>query len=77
MELGIKWHTSFYNILTFKHANVLRPEDLQASVERLQATKAKLKDFGATKFDLLHVDNSINWLNDCIKNNEYGEKSKI
>ena len=76
IELGIKWHTSRLQYPDFQHANVLRPEDLQASVERLQATKAKLKDFGATKFDLLHVDNSINWLNDCIKNNEYGEKSQ-
>lgn len=76
MELGIKWHTSRLQYPDFQHANVLKPEDLQASVERLQATKAKLKDYGATKFDLLHVDNSINWLNDCIKNNEHGEKSQ-
>ena len=50
---------------------------LQESVERPKVTKQKLRDFGATKFDLLHVDNSINWLNDCnSKNNEHGEKSQ-
>ena len=76
MELGIKWHTSL-QYPDFQHANVLEPEKLQESVERLKVTKQKLLDFGATKFDPpLHVDNSINWLNDCIKNNEHGEKSQ-
>ena len=75
MELGIKWHTSL-QYPDFQHANVLEPEKLQESVERPKVTKQKLRDFGATKFDLLHVDNSINWLNDCIKNNEHGEKSQ-
>ena len=46
MELGIKWHTSFTISRLLKHANVLKPKIPQASVERLQATKAKLKDFG-------------------------------
>lgn len=76
MELGIRWHTSRLQYPDFQHANVVEPEKLQESIDRLQITKAKLANFGASKFDLLHVDNSINWLNDCIKNNEHGEKSQ-
>ena len=76
MELGIKWHTSRLQYPDFQHANIHKPEELQQSVDRLNITKQKLKEFGATKFDMLHVDNSINWLLDCIKNNAYGEKSQ-
>ena len=72
MELGIQWHTSRLQYPEFQHANVLPPKKLQESIEKLKVTKDIIaKQPGYHKFNLLHIDGAINWLEYSIKNSNH------
>ena len=76
MELGIQWHTSRLQYPEFQHANVLPIEELQKSVDNLYVTRQKIVDLDlgkAHRFNIIHIDNAINWLESCIKDNKNKE----
>jgi len=73
LELGIQWHTSRLQYPEFQHANILPPEQLQESINGLLELKQYFYDNGlprANKYNVLHIDNAIKWLEYCIKDNK-------
>lgn len=74
LELGIQWHTSRLQYPEFQHANILPPEKLQESIDKLLELKQYFYDNGlprANKYNVLHIDNAIKWLEYCIKDNKH------
>ncbi len=72
IELGIQWHTSRLQYPEFQHANILPPKKLKESIEKLKVTKELIaKQPGYHKFNLLHIDGAINWLEYSIKNSNH------
>jgi len=72
MELGIQWHTSRLQYPEFQHANVLPTQQLKESILKLQETKKLIEvQPGYQKFNLLHIDGAINWLEYCIDNSNH------
>lgn len=75
MELGIQWHTSRLQYPKFQHANILTPKDLLESVSRLESFKQKLYDMPKQRWNILHVENAINWLIQCANNNNHSPET--
>ena len=75
-DLGIQWHTSRLQYPEFQHANVVNPIQLQEALERMYASRDRIAERSErkTRFNVLHMENAINWIKMCIKNNQYGEK---
>lgn len=71
MELGIQWHTSRLQYPEFQHANILPVEILKDSQQRLTKFKETLESAQGQRWNKLHIDNAVNWLQNCIDNNEY------
>ena len=75
MELGIQWHTSRLQYPQFQHANVLPPKDLLLSIVRLEKFRDLLAVRPKQRWNILHVENAINWLRQCVESSKHTEES--